>query len=65
MRKNLDLDLSEYKHVILLGYFNAETKEPCMQSVLKLYGLRNLFSEPSCYENPEKRFIIDLILTNS
>ena len=28
----------EYEHVILLGDFNVETKEPCMQSFLKLYG---------------------------
>ena len=29
---------SEHEHVILLGDFNVETKETCMQSFLKLYG---------------------------
>ena len=38
---NLDLYSSEYKR---------ETKKPCMQSFLKLYGLRNLISEPTCYK---------------
>ena len=65
LRRNLDLYSSEYKHIILLGDFNVETKEPCMQSFLELYGLRNLISEPTCYKNPEKPSSIDLILTNS
>ena len=54
LQKNLDLYSSEHKHVILLGDFNVETMEPCMQSFLKLYGLRNLISEAICYKNPEK-----------
>ena len=51
LRKNLDLYSSECKHVILLEGFNVETKESCMQSFLKLYGLRNLISEAICYKN--------------
>ena len=35
-----------------------------MQSFLKLYGLRNLISEPACYKIPKKFSSIDLILTN-
>ena len=65
LRRNFNLHSSEYAHVILLGDFNVETKEPCMQSFLELYGLRNLISEPICYKNPEKPSNIDLILTNS
>ena len=61
-QKNLDLYISEYEHV---RDFNIETKEPYMQSFLKLYGLRNLISEPTCYKNPENPSSIDLILTNS
>ena len=30
LRRNLDLYSAEYEHVILLGYFNVETKESCM-----------------------------------
>ena len=41
LRRNLDLYLSEYEHVILLGDFNVETKGPHMQSFLNLYGIRN------------------------
>ena len=51
-----------YKHVILLGDFDVETKGPCMQS---FFGLRNLISEPTCYKNPESTSSIVLILTNS
>ena len=65
LQRNLDLYSSKYEHVILLGNFNVETKESCMQSFLQLYGLRNLISEPNCYKNPEKLSSIDLILTNS
>ena len=65
LQRNLDLCSSEYEHVILLGDFNVETKEPCMQSFLELYGLRNLISERTCYKNPGKFSSIDLILTNS
>ena len=53
LRRNLDLYSAEYEHVILLGDFNVETKEPCMLSFLELYGLRNLISEPTCHKkNP-------------
>ena len=65
LRKNLALYSLEYEHVVLLGDFNVETKEPCTQSFLELYGLRNLISEPTCSENPEKLSSIDLILANS
>ena len=65
LRRNLDLYLSEYEHVTLLGDFKGETKEPCMQSILKLYALRNLILEPTCFKNPKKPSSIDLILTNS
>ena len=51
LQKNLDLYSSEYKHVILLGDFNVETMEPCMQSFFKLYRFRNLISEAVCYKN--------------
>ena len=63
LRRNLDLYSSEY--IILLGGFNIETKEPCMQSFLELYGLRNLISETTCYKNPKRPSSIDLILANS
>ena len=65
LRRNLDLSSSEYKHIILLGDFNVENKKTCMQSVLELYGLRNMVSRPTCYKNPEKPCSIDLILINS
>ena len=65
LRRNLDLYLSEYEHITLLGDFKGETKEPCMQSILKLYALRNLILEPTCFKNPKKPSSIDLILTNS
>ena len=62
LRRHLDLYSSEYEHVILLGDFNVETKEPCMQSFLEFCGIRNLISEATCYKNPEKLSNTDLIL---
>ena len=49
----------------MLGDFSVETEEPCMQSFLELYGLKNLISERTWYKNPEKPSSTDLILTNS
>ena len=65
LRRNLDLYSSEYERTILLGDFNIESKEPCMQSFLELYGLRNLILESACYNYPEKPSSYDLFLTNS
>ena len=59
LRRNLDLDSS------LLVDFNVETKKPCMQLFLEVYGLRNWILKPTCYKNTGKPSIIDLILTNS
>ena len=35
-----------------------------MQLFLEMYGFKNLIAKPTCYENLEERFSIDLILTN-
>ena len=65
LRRNLDLWSTGYKHVILHGNLNVETKEPCMQSFLELYVLRNLILDPILYKDPKKPSTIDLILINS
>ena len=55
---------SQYENIILLGDFNCELKEETLSTFRKVRNLKNLIKEPTCYKNPEKPTIIDLILTN-
>ena len=55
---------SQYENIILLGDFNCELKEETLSTFCKVHNLKNLVKEPTCYKNPEKPTIIDLILTN-
>ena len=65
LRRNLDLYSSECEYVTLLGDFNVETMEPCMQLFLEIYMLRNLILEPTCYKNPQKPSSTGLFSINS
>ena len=56
IEKEIDSLSSQYENIILPGDFNHEPK-------VDTY-LKNLIKEPTCFKNPEKPSIIDLILTN-
>ena len=53
-----------YDNFILLGHFNAEPNEACMEYFCINYSLFNLIKEPTCFKNTENPSCIDLILTN-
>ena len=55
---------SQHENIILLGDFNCELKEEALSTFCKVHNLKNLIKEPTCFKNPEKPTIIDLILTN-
>ena len=56
--------MSQFDNILLLGDFNLEPDESCMDEFCQLYNLRNLIREPTCFKNPLHPSLIDLILTN-
>ena len=61
---SLDIYLSKYDNVLLLGDFNSESKEPAMIDFEKNYNLKNLIKEPTCFKNPSNPSSIEVILSN-
>ena len=53
-----------YDNIILLGDFNSEFSEPCLNDFCDICNLKNLVKEPTCYKNPDNPSCIDLFLTN-
>ena len=65
---NLDkaIDVYNYYEIILVvGYFNVETSEVCLDSFLYQHKLKNLVKEKACFKNVSNPSCIDLLLTNS
>ena len=60
----LDKLCTKYENIILLGDFNVEVEEKNMSEFTRLYNLRNLEKQKTCFKNPENQSCIDLILTN-
>ena len=56
---------NNYEKNLLIGDFNAETTEPCLESFLYEHDLQNLVKENTCFKSVENPSCIDLILTNS
>ena len=53
-----------YDNILLLGDFDSEFSEPCLNDFCDIYNLKNLVKEPTCYKNPDNLSCIDLFLTN-
>ena len=56
---------NNYEKLLLIGDFNAETTEPCIESFLYEHDLQNLVKENTCFKSVKNPSCIDLILTNS
>ena len=54
--------IANYDNILLLGDFNSEISEPCLNDFCEIYNLKNLAKEPACYENPDNPSCIDLFL---
>ena len=65
IRKKIDLYSSNYESIILVGDFNSEINDKCMNDFCESYNLSSLIRESTCYKNPENPSRIDLSLTNS
>ena len=66
--ENLDKAIDVYSHyekVLLVGDFNAEISEFCLDSFLYQHELKNLVKEKTCFKNVSNPSCIDLFLTNS
>ena len=64
MGQSLGNCIGTYDNILLLGDFNSEFSEPCLNDFCDIYNLRNLVKEPTCYKNPDNPSCIDLFLTN-
>ena len=62
--KGLDNYIGNYDNILLLGDFNSEFSEPCLNDFCDIYNLKNLVKEPTCYKNSDNPSCIDLFLTN-
>ena len=53
-----------YDNILLLGDFNSEFSEPCLNDFCYIYNLKNLVKVPACFQNLEEPSCIDLFLTD-
>ena len=53
-----------YDNILLLGDFDSEFSEHCLNDFCDIYNLKNLVKEPTCYKNSDNLSCIDLFLTN-
>ena len=64
LSNNLDHYLSSYDNILLLGDFNCQMSEVCMEEFCLLYNLKSLIKTPTCFKSISNPSCIDLILTN-
>ena len=63
--KALDTYSDRYDNFLLIGDFNSEEDEPCLNTFLSDYDAKNLVKDKTCFKNIENPSCIDLIITNS
>ena len=56
---------SSYDRIVLIGDFNSEDHETCMETFLYQHNLTNIVKEGTCFKNSSKPSTIDLFLTNN
>ena len=49
---------------MLIGDINAEPTEATVSDFCKIYNLKHLIKDKTCFKNPTKPTCIDLIVTN-
>ena len=64
LSKDLDNHIGNYDNILLLGDFNSEFSEPCLNDFCDIYNLKNLVKESTCFKNPGNPSYVDLFLTN-
>ena len=61
LSKGLDNYIGNYDNILLLGDFNSEFSEPCLNDFCDIYSLKK---DPTYFKNPGNPSCIDLFLTN-
>ena len=56
---------SSYDRIVLIGDFNSEDQETCMETFLYQHNLTNIVKEGICFKNSSKPSTIGLFLTNN
>ena len=51
-------------NLLILGDFNSELKDSCLNAFSNVNNLKSLNKEPTCFKNPNNLSCIDLFLTN-
>ena len=64
LSKGLDNYIGNYDNILLLGDFNSEFSEPCLNDFCDICNLKNLVKKPTCFKNPDNPSCINLFLTN-
>ena len=64
LNKDLDVYLKSYDNILIMGDFNSEFSENCLNSFCNVNSLRTLYRGPTCFKNPNNPSCIDLFLTN-
>ena len=64
MNKGLDVYLKHYDNLLILGDFNSELKDGCLNVFSNVNNLKSFNKEPTCFENPNNPSCINLFLTN-
>ena len=64
LEKTLD-NYSLYEKVLIVGDFNAQESEACMDTFLYQNNLKNIVKQKTCFKNINNPTTIDLIITNS
>ena len=60
----VDIFLSTYDNLLLLGDFNPETSEFIMKDFCEMYNLNNLIKDPTRCKNSSNPSSVDVMLTN-
>ena len=56
---------SSYDRIVLIGDFNCEDHETCMETFLYQHSLKNIVKEGTCFKISSKPSTIDLFLKNN
>ena len=61
LRRDLDVQSSNYENFILLGGFNSKMTDSNLKDFWNLYLFKNLMKKPTCFKNQENPKTTDLI----
>ena len=64
LSKGLDICISQYDNIMLLGDLNVEISDPVLNNFCNVYSLFSLVKEPTCFKNPYNPSCIGLFLKN-